>query len=53
MEEVMQRKDLFKAQEEDRRRGKDGRRPDWRFGLLAEFELMLKEYGQDHVSHLN
>jgi len=27
-----------------------GGRADWRFALLAEFEDMLKEYGQDHFS---
>jgi len=53
MEKAVQRKELFEVQEKNRRQMKDERSPDWHFELLAEFEDMLKEYGQDHVSPLN
>ncbi len=31
-------------------RSLDGRKPDWRFSVLADFEELIRSYGQDHVS---
>jgi len=35
---------------EDKRDVADRRRPDWRFSVLADFEELMRSYGQDHVS---
>jgi len=32
--------------------GRDRRKPDWRFQVLADFEDLMRSYGQDHVSLL-
>ena len=39
-------------QQEDggRRQRRDERRSDWRFSVLADFEDLVRSYGQDHVS---
>jgi len=33
-----------------RSRHPDNRKPDWRFSVLADFEELIRSYGQDHMS---